>query len=62
MTWIIPTSVPLGQFAQQGWQCPCCRRVYSPTTSMCFSCGNQTVESATGTSGTRKDESTDHQL
>lgn len=24
---------------QQGWQCPCCRRVYSPTIPMCFTCG-----------------------
>lgn len=23
---------------QQGWQCPCCSKVYSPTTSMCFYC------------------------
>lgn len=23
---------------QQGWQCPCCRRVYSPTTVMCWFC------------------------
>lgn len=28
-------------FAQQGWQCPICGRVYSPTTAMCFYCGNQ---------------------
>lgn len=35
---------------QQGWVCPCCRRVYSPSTPMCFSCGNQTVQPATTTS------------
>lgn len=23
---------------QQGWQCPCCSKVYSPTTPMCFYC------------------------
>ena len=23
---------------QQGWQCPCCNKVYSPTTQMCFYC------------------------
>ena len=34
-------------FAQQGWQCPICKRVYSPTTSMCFYCGN--VETTTST-------------
>ena len=27
-------------FAQQGWQCPICKRVYSPMTSMCYYCGN----------------------
>ena len=24
--------------AQQGWQCPICGRVYSPTTMMCLMC------------------------
>ena len=23
----------------EGWECPKCGRVYSPNTSMCFSCG-----------------------
>lgn len=27
-------------FAPQGWQCPICKRVYSPMTPMCYSCGN----------------------
>lgn len=27
-------------FAAQGWQCPICKRVYSPTTFMCYYCGN----------------------
>jgi len=27
--------------AQQGWQCPICGRVYSPTTIMCLCCGNE---------------------
>lgn len=27
-------------FAPQGWQCPICKRVYSPTTFMCYYCGN----------------------
>lgn len=27
-------------WAPQGWQCPVCGRVYSPTTPMCFYCGN----------------------
>lgn len=26
-------------FAQQGWQCPLCKRVYSPFTPCCFHCG-----------------------
>lgn len=35
----------------QGWQCPICSRVYSPTTPMCFSCPSTTVSQATtGTS------------
>jgi hypothetical protein len=27
-----------GFFVPQGWQCPCCRRVYAPFMSMCPSC------------------------
>ena len=30
-----------GNYAQQGWQCPICKRVYSPTTPMCMYCGNE---------------------
>ena len=29
-------------FAHQGWICPKCGRVYSPTTEMCLYCGNET--------------------
>ena len=29
--------------APQGWQCPICGRVYSPTTPMCWYCGNQKI-------------------
>ena len=25
--------------AQQGWQCPICKRIYSPFTPCCFYCG-----------------------
>lgn len=32
---------------QQGWQCPICGRVYSPTTTMCFYCGNETQTTST---------------
>lgn len=28
---------------QQGWQCPICKRVYSPYTMMCCYCGGNTV-------------------
>ncbi len=33
--------------AQQGWQCPICKRVYSPFTPCCLSCG---AEGSTKTS------------
>lgn len=38
-------------FAQQGWQCPICKRVYSPFTPMCWYCGNgeQITVTSTGT-------------
>ena len=26
-------------FVRQGWQCPICKRVYSPDTHKCFYCG-----------------------
>lgn len=33
---------------RQGWQCPCCGRVYSPDTPMCWYCGNKgTITSTT---------------
>lgn len=28
-------------FIRQGWQCPICKRVYSPHTTMCFYCGGE---------------------
>ncbi len=37
-------------FIPQGWECPKCKRVYSPTTSMCSHCP-QNATSVT-TSGT----------
>jgi len=38
-------------FPQQGWQCPCCKRVYSPTTFLCPYCpGKTTVSNGSGTS------------
>ena len=30
--------------AMQGWQCPICKRVYSPFVHMCMYCGNKEVE------------------
>ena len=37
-------------FAPQGWQCPICKRVYSPMTPCCFSCGGErTTFATTGT-------------
>ena len=30
-------------FIPKGWQCPVCRRVYSPGTSMCMFCGGDIV-------------------
>lgn len=33
--------------AMQGWQCPICKRVYSPFTHMCMCCGNKEVETIT---------------
>jgi len=30
---------PLSQNSiQQGWQCPVCKKVYAPSTPMCFDC------------------------
>jgi hypothetical protein len=34
-------------FAQQGWQCPTCLRVYSPTTGMCYYCPPKVTTSDT---------------
>jgi hypothetical protein len=30
-----------GGFPQQGWQCPCCKRVYAPFCPACFVCGQK---------------------
>lgn len=38
-----------GIFAQQGWQCPICKRVYSPHTAMCYYCGGKETVVSTGT-------------
>ena len=36
-------------FAPQGWQCPICKRVYSPMTPMCYFCGGKTETWSTST-------------
>lgn len=36
-------------FAPQGWQCPICKRVYSPTYPWCIFCGNESVTTTTTT-------------
>lgn len=41
-------------FAPQGWQCPVCHRVYSPSTPMCYFCGNTNVTNAPN-AGTKVD-------
>lgn len=33
--------------AMQGWQCPICKRVYSPFTHMCLYCGGKEVTTTT---------------
>lgn len=42
-----------GMFGQQGWICPKCGRVFSPSTSMCLYCSkgtSATIGSSTGKS------------
>ena len=40
-------------FIPQGWECPKCKRVYSPTTSMCSHCPqSNTSVTTTGTTAT----------
>lgn len=34
-------------FVNMGWQCPICKRVYSPFTHMCMYCGNKEAETIT---------------
>ena len=34
-------------FAQQGWQCPICKKVYSPSTPWCYYCGGESKISTT---------------
>lgn len=34
-------------FVNKGWQCPICKRVYSPFIHMCMYCGNREAETIT---------------
>lgn len=36
-------------FAQKGWVCPKCDRVYSPFTPECLHCNNQNAQSGVST-------------
>lgn len=47
---------PPQTFAQQGWQCPVCERVYSPSMVMCSHCPPR-IESTTTTDTAPKVES-----
>lgn len=38
-------------FAQPGWQCPICKRVYSPFTPCCFNCGAEDITRTDTTTG-----------
>ena len=40
----------------QGWQCPVCKRVYSPTTAMCMFCGNEESKATTYSTPVYRDE------
>jgi hypothetical protein len=40
-------------FTQQGWECPKCGKVYSPSTPMCLTCPQKTA--TTTTTGTPMD-------
>ncbi len=39
-------------FTPQGWECPKCKRVYSPTTIMCIACPSLTGSTSNSTTGT----------
>ena len=45
----VEMSYEFQELVQQGWQCPVCKRVYSPTTPMCLYCGNGEVTTRTST-------------
>ena len=49
-------SYDFKSFAIQGWQCPVCGAVYSPSTPMCYNCTGKTT---TTTNTTTKHENND---
>jgi hypothetical protein len=40
-------TVDYPMMPQQGWQCPCCKAVYSPSTPMCFRCSGEILTKTT---------------
>lgn len=45
-------NYPTPQQTQTGWVSPGCSRCYSPTTPMCFTCGNKNTTTITSSSTT----------
>lgn len=43
---------PNNYFAPRGWVCPKCGRVYSPSTPMCWYCGDKQITNIPNTTGT----------
>ena len=41
--------MPDFNFIAQGWECPKCKRVYSPATMMCMVCPNQPTTTGVST-------------
>lgn len=35
----------------EGWQCPICKKVYSPFVTSCFQCGEDNIRTSIGTDG-----------
>jgi hypothetical protein len=42
------STIPMTHYPTQGWQCPVCRAVYSPTVPSCFSCKPKKYSAGTG--------------
>jgi len=34
-------KIPYSVDVQQGWQCPVCKRIFSPMTFMCYFCSKE---------------------